>query len=475
MSLGTASRRKGVLSPTFRRGVAALVLLGAAFLPARAEGVGRSLADWETAARKAACRDGAGADFARQVRASAAFADLGARLPLPGKTVTVAYPASGSHLAPLALCQADRGSRPYLFLYFDSDGALGEELARGLKRLADGGPVASLREEGWEGARRFWFRVGDHAVEIRFRATPARDPLAPLEDLGPGFGGISAVIVHDWSGDPYENLELLYRYLRLLRKTGAESPPVLILEDLRRHPYPVDLTLFSPVADSAKPYGHRGPAFDCRGEAELGAPLFGGAVALSFRDRWWAKAAEGDLPWIFDFLWFSLCDEERRNVLGRDPDPVLAPWPADWAAGYGSRSVTGADIRTLAGFRITLLRKAQAAEGLFGPDLRRRWRSLLELYRAGLRCIAAGAPDGTLGRPLRFREADAAAVPALREPLERGEALAPERERWARARAEEAKTLLLAFPGAGSSSAAGPACADYRRARDLLFPKGAQP
>ncbi|MGC8763508.1 MAG: hypothetical protein ACP5VN_07750 [Acidobacteriota bacterium] len=406
--------------------------------------------------------------------------DLGARLTLPGESVAVAYPASGAHLAPLALCESDRGNRPYLFLYFDPGSARGGELAAGLEKLAQLGLVTSLRQEEGDGGRRFRFRMGQHPVEVRFRVTPPTDPLAPLEELGEAMGGISAVVVHDWSGDPYENLELLYRYVRMLRKTRPAKPPLLVMEDLRRHPYPVDLALFSPVASSQKPYGHRGPAADCRGEAELGPPLFEGAVVLSFRDRWWERASDADLPWIFDFLWFSLCDEERRNVLGRDPDPVLAPWPADWAAGYGSRSVTGADIRTLAGFRMTLLRKARAVEGLFGPGLRARWRRLLGLYRAGLQCIAAGVPAGTLGLPPRFREADAPSLPALQEVAERGEALAAERERWALARREEAKALLPAFPeeggpAAGGSSPAGPACAAYQKAKDLLFPEGGKP
>lgn len=480
MSVGGAGRREGGLLPLSRRAGTVLFLVGLAALSGRAEERAPTLPALEASAREAACRDPRGAAFARQLRGAGAFADLGPRLSLPPGAVTVVYPASGSHLAPLALCEADGGRRSYRFLYFDSDETRGGEIAEGLARLAAEGGVTSLREEEEGAGRVFRFRLGGHPVELRFQATPPEDPMAPLEGLGGNLAGVSVVLVHDWSGDPYENLELLYRYVRLLRKARPEKPPLLVLEDLRRHPYPVDLALFSPVAHSARPYGHRGPAADCRGEAELGAPLFGGAVVLSFQDRWWERASEADLPWIFDFLWFSLCDEERRNVLGRDPDPVLAPWPADWAAGYGSRSVTGTDIRTLAAFRMTLLRKARGAEGLFGPGLRSRWRSLLELYRAALRCIAAGAPAGTLALPSRFREAGGEAVPALREALERGEALAPERARWAEARKEEAKALLLAFPGAGGFPSGGPsedgaACAAYRKLKDRLFPQGEGP
>lgn len=438
----------------------------------------RSLAALAARWEALACGSPEAAAQARRLRNAPAFADLGSRLSLPGSPVTVAYPASGDHLAPLALCEADRSARPYRFLLGDSDAARARELARGLKELEGEGLLRGLAEETGRrpGETRWKARLGRHPLEVVFRVTAA-SPLSLVEEEWKGGGRIQAVVVHDWSGDPFENLHMLYGFVRLLRGRAAAPVPLLLLEDLERHPYPVDLTLFSPAARTGLPYGHRGKKEGCEDGEELGTPLFGGAVALSFSDRWWERVSEGDLPWVFDFLWFSLCDEERRNVLRGGGEPLLAPWPADWVSGYGSRSVAGGDVRDLAGFRLTLVRKAVSLESLLSPALRPRWRSLLALYGSALDAVAEGATPGTLGAPKRYREASPEEIPSLREPLERAQALEPLRSRWGQARKQEAEALLQAFPflrPKGAGEGAGGA-ASYETLRRAVFEEGENP
>jgi hypothetical protein len=157
-----------------------------------------------------------------------------------------------------------------------------------------------------------------------------------------------------------------------------------MIEDLERHPYPVDLSFFSPIARTARPYGHRASrdgSFGHDGD-ELGLPLFGGGVVLAFRGRWWRHASERDLLSFFDFLLVNEFDSERRNVLARGDRTLVPPSALDWWTGFGRRTVGGEDLFRNPAVRRNLILAAARVAPSFDYPSQERIGCRLFLYRA---------------------------------------------------------------------------------------------
>lgn len=340
-----------------------------------------------------------------QIRNYRAMGALILGLPAKARPSTILYAASGSHLAPLVACTLDPGARAYTFIYTETDpaveGPIGELLqflsGRGLVRELAAGP--ELR--GKPGAREWRFRMGEHPVALRLlvSAPQAAAPADPFHGLALP-GRCDLAIVHDWSGDPIENLRLVLQFLRPLREIKA-PPPLLMMEDLEAHPYPVDLQFFSPVARTREPYGHRQALSLPPGyprNIELGTPLYGGAVLLSFSDPWWRKADGATLDGAFDFLLFNQFDEMRQNVLSGGSDPLLSPAILDWWTGFGTRTIEGSDVREDSGARGRMIAAAGTTLSLLAPPRKSRWACRMVLYRALLEQVALGT-DATALMP----------------------------------------------------------------------------
>lgn len=315
-----------------------------------------------------------------------AMVDLIGQLPPDRRPRRILYLAGGSHLAPLALCELLPAGEPCALVSTDADPAVATRIGGGLAALAEGDRIADLEAE----RDRWRFRLSGHPVELRLQpvtggAVPDVDP-AWLEQA-------DLVIIHDWSGDPLESLRVVYRALLAARSAEPENPPMLMVEDLERHPYPIDLELLSPVARTTAPYGHRSslPGQAGHAAAELGQPLFGGAVLLGLSDRWWAAVPPATLRAVFDLLLFNEFGDQRRNVLEGGDEPLLAPAPLDWWSGFGVRTVAGADLAALDAGLAAIARSAAEAAPAMEPATRRRLACRLQLLRALAHTLAAGA------------------------------------------------------------------------------------
>jgi hypothetical protein len=282
------------------------------------------------------------------------------------------------------------------------DAGVQDAVDRGLARLA-AARVARELDRGEplpaRGGRRRWaFGLGGHPTAVTLVArgpggTSGRPALVHAEDLE----DVDLVVSHDWSGDPLVNLRVVLELLDAVRRRGGPAP-LLMLEDLERHPYPIDLSLFGPRARSARPYGHRTSEAGVgqHGTVELGTPLFGGAVLLGFGDPWWREVPWDTVLGVAEFLVLHQFGTARQNVLEGGTDPLLAPAMLDWWTGYGYRTVAGPDLRSDPAVVHRML--AAVAEVLPGlpDDLRGRFGCRVALYEALLEVMARGGDRGEL-------------------------------------------------------------------------------
>lgn len=342
--------------------------------------------------------EAAGAEVAprlrHQLRHHRAVAELVAALPDHRRPDDILYLASGSHLGVLAACSGLPAGAPCRLVFTEIDPTVQEELAHGLEALAASGAVAEVESGaplGGAGGRREWrFALGGRPVSLTLDVVPAGDdpPLVRPELLE----GADLVISHDWSGDPIGNLQVVQELLAAAGAGGLERPPMLMIEDLEAHPYPVGLALLGPLARTSAPYGHRGSdaGLGRHGAVELGTPLFGGGVVLGFDDGWWRGIGGGRRAAVLDLLLLSAFDDHRRNVLEGGGEPLLAPALLDWWTGFGDRTLQGADLRRTPLARLAAVDGAVAVLPRLGGDLRWRLACRLRLYRCLLEARAAG-------------------------------------------------------------------------------------
>jgi hypothetical protein len=326
------------------------------------------------------------------------MAELVAELPEERRPQRILYLAAGVHLAPIALCELLPDGSPCFLTYTDADPAIRDRVAAALGELATARVVDDLGSEGG----RIRFSIAGHQVSLTVEPVPAG--LLPVVEPD-WLRQTDLVITHDWSGDPLENLRVVRELLEAIRDGGLADPPLLMIEDLQLHPYPIDLALFSPVARSRGDYGHRGRLEGPGGhlEVERGPALFGGAALLAFNDRWWQTVPIGTLDAVLDVLLFSEFLLERQNVLEGGGDPLLAPALLDWWTGFGARTVAGYDLR--GHFDRLLATPALAASALPAMNAESRWllSCHLQLMRSLAEARAAGADISELMPAARYR------------------------------------------------------------------------
>lgn len=322
----------------------------------------------------------------RRLRHVDAMVELVARIPEQQRPRRILYLAAGTHLAPLALCELLPADDPCSLTLTDADPAVREGVATALGELAAAGAVVGLVIEG----NQCRFSIAGHPVSLTIQPVHA----GPVPDIEPRWlRQADLVITHDWSGDPLEILRVVFELLRAARDGGIEDPPLLMVENLERHPYPIDLGLFSPVVRSSSVYGHRGrlPGSDGHDGDERGPPLFGGAVLLGFSDRWWREVSPETLSAVFDVLLFNEFLFDRQNVLEGGDDPLLAPALLDWWTGFGARTVVGDDLRGRFDEFLAVPPAAARAIPAMGPENRRRLACRLQLLRSLVHARADGA------------------------------------------------------------------------------------
>ncbi len=382
-----------------------------------------------------------------------AMLELVEALPPDQRPQTILYLASGDHLAPLGLCDLLPDGVPCRLVMTEVDGGVQEGIADALTELQSAGCLKAFESgpeiAGRAGTRRWTGKLGSRpfSIELRISDPELAAPLMMPEILEEA----DLVISHDWSGEPLGNLQVIDEFLQAARKNSALPPPLMI-EDLQAHPYETDLRPFSPIAVSAENYGHRasdaGPGR--HGRVELGTPIFGGAVLLSFADAWWRELSVEQLSSVFDFLLLNQFDIDRQNVLEGGSDPLLAPALLDWWTGYGARGIDGKAITPgPGGTRQRMIEAAIAARDAAGPEVSEVFARRLGLYRELLALRAQGIDTLDLMPAARYqRRPSPGHFPSdemeqlFRQALRRIGVMRAEREAFA----EEAKTLLNILP-----------------------------
>jgi hypothetical protein len=349
--------------------------------------------------------------FQKQLRNIEAFHDLARQIPPRRKTHRIVYLASGSHLAPLVICDVLPGSDRCHLTFTEVDPSVREPIAALLAVLARENVIDRLasRRAGNPQSAVWEFRLGRHPVVLNVDVAPA-PPRATSPVRASLLSGADLVISHDWSGDPLANLRLIFDYIRAEQSLGKARMPPLMIEDLERHPYPIDLSFFSPVARTSQSYGHRASRDGQVGHDgdELGVPLFGGGVVLGFRGQWWRNAGEGDLLPFLDFLLFNEFDSDRRNILRGGERILVPPAALDWWTGFGRRSIGGGDLFRNPRIRRNMIDAAVKLAPSFDPAGQTRLACRLLLFRTLVDLKAGGFDTSRLLPPAvvaaRFEE-----------------------------------------------------------------------
>jgi hypothetical protein len=307
------------------------------------------------------------------------------------------YLASGAHLAPLALCELIPDDRPCELVFTEVDPEVGRRIHVALTAAAQAGRLTELVSPAApvDPPSRSWgFSADGRVVRLELRVRPEADSLVAADDLR----DTDLVINHDWSGDPLGNLRVIDEFLYAVHSAGLETPPMLMIEDLEAHPFPVPLGLFSPVTRGNGDYGHRtsDEGVGLHGTVELGPALFGGAVILDFSDAWWRNLDTDRRRAVLDLLLLAGCDDRRRNVLEGGSVAMVPPLVLDWWTGFGERTVSTDELNASPEPRLRAITAAAALRSDSTPERNAHLNRALSTYRALLEALAAGAHTDSL-------------------------------------------------------------------------------
>ncbi len=416
-----------------------------------------------------------------------AMVDLVSSLPHAERPRSIAYLASGDHLAPLGLCELLPEGETCRLIFTEVDPGLQVGIDEGVAHLAQADCLQLVKTgpdiQGASGRREWQLAVGSNRATIELRVTDPDTPGSAALITPQLLNEVDLVISHDWSGEPIGNLQVIRQFVAAARHR-PESPPMLMIEDLEAHLFPVDLSPFVRRATTSRPYGHRdsGEGAGRHGRVELGEPIFGGAALLDFSDPWWREIDNASLDGFFDFLLMNQFDSDRRNVLRGGPDPLVAPMLLDWWTGYGARGIDGKPFEPGSASRILMLDAAVKAAELAGPSVRRRIACRLRLYSLLLRIRAAGGDTLDLMPGAALSKRGDALVSAdmerlYRQALRRAGDFRAERDAFAKYASEvlvfldddRALEVLARCTGSGTAETGEPNDKDLRQAyRELV-------
>jgi hypothetical protein len=371
-----------------------------------------------------------------RTRNARAMVDAVAALPAEDRPSRILYLASGAHLAPLALCGFAPEGQPCQLVFTEVDADVGTDIHDALVVAARAGRIADLESvpDGEDAPPTSWtFTAADRSIGLELRVRPEADNLIIAEDLRDA----DLVINHDWSGEPLGNLRVIDEFLEAVHAAGLDTPPMLMIEDLEAHPFPIDLAILTPVARSRGLYGHRtgDGGVGMHATVELGPSLFGGAVILDFGDPWWRGLESDQRRAVLDLLSLSGFDDRRRNVLEGGPTPMVPPLVLDWWTGFGERTLSTDEVNASPGTRRRAISTAAALRSDSAPGRTAHLNRLLATYRALLMALAVGADADELWPDhAGFRTLDPSAFPtdamrqAQREALRHIREFRPTRE-----------------------------------------------
>ena len=384
------------------------------------------------------------------IRHYEAFGELWDKWAYKGETLDVLYPASGAHLAPLEFVH--RGHlREASFTFTEIDPAMIPRLEANLLRLVKLGFYSDLAaaltplplrpgEQGvpppqGEGPDRIqaWIRESirttgaapplEAAFTFRYRETRVRlRLLLNASSAAPGsteyyrgedLAKADLVVTHDISYDPREHLAFLRSCIESACSQDRRRPLAVMMEDLARYPFPMDLTPFNARAATRLPYGHA--AFvrmpdGTRSEAEDGPTLYKGAILLEPDLALWRGLSVPERTALFNLILLRDHGFDRRNVNLIDGRRVEAPAILDWHMSYGRKDIDGRDLRDRKGFLAALARTCISTVGRLPQGPFRSWLcSSLQSFRSTLERMAS-RDCGSAAR-------DAAAVPSADHPF----------------------------------------------------------
>ena len=323
-------------------------------------------------------------------------------------TLRVLYPASGSHLAPLVFLYGNKTLKEVSYTFTEVDQSSPVRMQALLRTMERGKMCSGVTlelapmehaafQERWAQALASkqatvlhshpevfisWYleAVKDlktspgFMVDFRFTVGSTRARIHMLIsvpiDREQGstayyqqrdFKAADLIVTHDWDSSPRTNLEVVFDLLNSSRLAGRKAPLAIMMEDLRRYPFPVDMALFNPVAASTSPYGHQQHAFMPDGkrlEQEDGPALYEGGVILEPDLSAFNPLPPPQLETLFNLLLFAGQMYDRRNVDVIDGCVVAAPPLLDLGAGYGHRDIRGRDLRTDGQFAVKLVEGA---------------------------------------------------------------------------------------------------------------------
>lgn len=372
------------------------------------------------------------------IRNHAAFGELWDRWTFQGEALEVLYPASGAHLAPLEFVH--RGHlREATFTYTEIDPAMLPRLEANLQRLMNLGYYSDLAAaivplpprpgerslpppRGDDPAAvQAWIRQSIEATgtappleatfAFRYRETRVRlRLLLKAASTSPGsteyFRGedlehADLVVTHDFSYDPREHLAFLRSCVESSLAAGRRRPLAVMMEDLARYPFPLDLTPFGVKATTLLPYGHASFVHmpdGTRTATEDGPPLYEGAVILEPDLSLWRGLAPSERTALFNLVLLRDHGFDRRNVDLAGGRRIEAPALLDWHMGYGHLDIDGRDLRGRQGFLSALAVACRSTVGRLPAGPLRGWLcSSLTDFRSTLDRVAS-RDGGTAAR-----------------------------------------------------------------------------
>jgi hypothetical protein len=333
--------------------------------------------------------------YLHDIRSHRAFWELWNQVHWKKETLRVLYPGSGSHLAPLVFLYGPSHLKEVFYTFTEVDQSSPvriEALLRTMERgkmcsgvsvqmapiqhagfnerwaqamasneakLLSSYPeafipwyIATVKElkesPGFEADFQFW--VGATHAHIKMLISVHKDEQAGSTSYYQqrDFNAADLVVTHDWDSSPRTNLEVLFDLLNSSRIAARKKPLFVMMEDLRRYPFPVDLALFNPLAASATPYGHCQHVVlpdGSRLESEDGPSLYEGGVLLSPDLGVFNSLSPLQMETLFNLILFSGQMYDRGNVDIIDSCLVTAPPLLDLGVGYGYRDIWGRDLR----------------------------------------------------------------------------------------------------------------------------------
>lgn len=353
------------------------------------------------------------------------FASLWQSWHKPVNNLTALYIGSGSHLAPLEFVHSGTLKNAW-FLYTEIDGRVLPRIESLLSLMAKEGFYTHLTESYDPGEdnslRACWTEETKAKGEIKTfeqlvsllgkcSADPGQAPfiahfgfqyegthvkldvLINVKDQQPGSTAYyrireleesDLIITHDWDSSPQKNLSVLYDLISSNKFAPSPHRLCVMMEDLRKNPFPISLDFLHPVAASTKPYGHAATVTLPDGSpvaAELGPPLYGGAAIVEPDTGYFSSLSDNLLTSFFDFLLFYQFLFDRLNVDFVDARLFHAPPLLDLGVGYGYRDIRGNDLRGNESFLTTLAKDAIViGKTMKDPMMQKEWCSALTVF-----------------------------------------------------------------------------------------------